>query len=509
MYEFWNWYDSESWYPLGRVVGGTVYPGIMFTGVVLKKIVDFLGMPLDIRLICVFTAPLFSMFQCISTYQFTVESTNRPAAGLFAALFMAVVPAILSRGVAGSYDNEAVAVWALMNTFYLWIKACNTGSILWSVACTLNYFYMVASWGGYSFIINMIPVFVLGTMFINRFNLRIYVAYSIFYTLGSVLSMLITFVNFQVIRSSEHLASHITFFAMNVFVAVNYIRSNMAEDQIKAVLNLAGIALFLGFFGLFLFLTASGTTRISGRVMALIDPSYAQDNQLVNSVAEHTPSVWSTYFENIHFLLFFAPVGLYYTLMSKMTYGKLFLAMYAVFTVYFSCAMNRLVIVFAPSICILAGIAVAKIVSSATKSIRYALTGSAAVPDTRRPAGRARRLLPVDVSVLLLLLVYAFLKSYIGHSTLMSQEQLSSPTFIISTGSVKDGDRYIFDDFRETYYWLRQNTPADSKVMAWWDYGYQISGMSNRTVIVDNNTWNNTHIATVAKALVSDEETGY
>lgn len=33
--------------------------------------------------------------------------------------------------------------------------------------------------------------------------------------------------------------------------------------------------------------------------------------------------------------------------------------------------------------------------------------------------------------------------------------------------------------------------------------------MSNRTVIVDNNTWNNTHIATVAKALISDEETGY
>ena len=42
--------------------------------------------------------------------------------------------------------------------------------------------------------------------------------------------------------------------------------------------------------------------------------------------------------------------------------------------------------------------------------------------------------------------------------------------------------------------------------MSWWDYGYQITGMSNRTVIVDNNTWNNTHIATVGKALVSPEK---
>lgn len=30
-----------------------------------------------------------------------------------------------------------------------------------------------------------------------------------------------------------------------------------------------------------------------------------------------------------------------------------------------------------------------------------------------------------------------------------------------------------------------------------WDYGYQSAAMGDRTVIVDNNTWNNTHIATV------------
>ena len=29
--EFWNWFDSESWYPLGRIIGGTLYPGLMLT----------------------------------------------------------------------------------------------------------------------------------------------------------------------------------------------------------------------------------------------------------------------------------------------------------------------------------------------------------------------------------------------------------------------------------------------------------------------------------------------
>ena len=39
------------------------------------------------------------------------------------------------------------------------------------------------------------------------------------------------------------------------------------------------------------------------------------------------------------------------------------------------------------------------------------------------------------------------------------------------------------------------------RVMSWWDYGYQIAGMGNRTTLVDNNTWNNSHIALVSFSL--------
>lgn len=36
-----------------------------------------------------------------------------------------------------------------------------------------------------------------------------------------------------------------------------------------------------------------------------------------------------------------------------------------------------------------------------------------------------------------------------------------------------------------------------------WDYGYQTTAMANRTIIVDNNTWNTSHIATVGRAMAS------
>lgn len=69
--------------------------------------------------------------------------------------------------------------------------------------------------------------------------------------------------------------------------------------------------------------------------------------------------------------------------------------------------------------------------------------------------------------------------------------------------------RQILDDFREAYYWLSQNTDNDARVMSWWDYGYQIAGMANRTTLVDNNTWNNSHIALVGKAMSSTEPKAY
>ena len=45
--------------------------------------------------------------------------------------------------------------------------------------------------------------------------------------------------------------------------------------------------------------------------------------------------------------------------------------------------------------------------------------------------------------------------------------------------------------------------------MSWWDYGYQIAAMANRTILVDNNTWNNSHIAQVGKAMSGTEEVAY
>jgi dolichyl-diphosphooligosaccharide--protein glycosyltransferase len=72
--------------------------------------------------------------------------------------------------------------------------------------------------------------------------------------------------------------------------------------------------------------------------------------------------------------------------------------------------------------------------------------------------------------------------------------------------NMRDGTTVLVDDYYAGYKWIDENTPKDARVMAWWDYGYQITGVANRTSIADGNTWNHEHIATLGYMLTSPEK---
>ena len=52
----------------------------------------------------------------------TPQEVHSSGAGLISAAFVAIVPSYISRSVAGSYDNEGVAIFALMFVFFFYVK---------------------------------------------------------------------------------------------------------------------------------------------------------------------------------------------------------------------------------------------------------------------------------------------------------------------------------------------------------------------------------------------------
>lgn len=76
-----------------------------------------------------------------------------------------------------------------------------------SIFATFFYWYMVAAWGGYVFIINMIPLHVFTLLIMGKYTTKMYISYCTFYIMGLILSMQIPFVNLAALISSEHFPS--------------------------------------------------------------------------------------------------------------------------------------------------------------------------------------------------------------------------------------------------------------------------------------------------------------
>ena len=499
-YRFWNWFDPTAWYPLGRAAGGTVFPGLMVTSGTLYNILHFFNIPVNIRDVCVMLAPIFSVLTVLAAYLFTSVMKD-DSAGLLAALFISIAPGYISRSVAGSYDNEAIAIFLLLFTFYLWVRAVRDGSMLFGTLTALFYFYMVAAWGGYVFITNMIPLHAFVLVLMGRFSERLYVAYSSFYAIGTLASMQIPFVGFQPVRTSEHMAALGVFGLLQLIALTELVRKYVTSQQFKMLVRTFVAVTALAAFAALVMLTYAGyIAPWTGRFYSLWDTAYAKKHiPIIASVSEHQPPAWSTYFLDLHCLVYLFPAGLFF-LFHHLRDEHIFVVIYAVMASYFSGVMVRLILTLTPCVCVCAALA--------TSALIDVYAGSPVGSEASRKNGRTVRTMPLEARMLVLGCVGIVLEMFILHSTLITSSAYSSPSVVLAS-QTPDGNQVIIDDFREAYYWLRENTPQDAKVMSWWDYGYQIAGFADRTTLVDNNTWNNTHIATVGKAMASSEERAY
>lgn len=495
----------------------------MVTSGVIYHILRFLSIPVDIRNICVLLAPGFSGLTALAMYLLTSEMSASPSAGLLAAAFMGITPGYISRSVAGSYDNEAIAIFLLVFTFYLWIKAVKIGSVMWGALAALFYGYMVSAWGGYVFITNLIPLHVFVLILMGRYSSRLYISYTTWYALGTLASMQVPFVGFLPIRSSDHMAALGVFGLLNLVGFVDYLRSQLPAKQFQTlVLALGGTVLVVGVSGLIALERFGIIAPWSGRFYSLYDTGYAKIHiPIIASVSEHQPTAWPNFYFDLNLLIWVFPAGVYMCFL-KLKDEHVFVVIYAVLASYFAGVMVRLMLTLTPVVCVAAALALSHVINTYTQiespsedsSATSSTNGSADSKVSKvAPTLRSTRdkLIGIYSNVskgVVTAMTTSFLLLFVAHCTWVTSNAYSSPSVVLAS-RLPDGSQHIIDDYREAYYWLRQNTPQDARIMSWWDYGYQIGGMADRPTLVDNNTWNNTHIATVGKAMSSREEVSY
>lgn len=556
---FFKWFDHSVWYPLGRPVGTTIYPGMQFAAVWIWQALHFLQQDMSLHDVCVFIPSWFGVVSTIFLGLLTYECTRCVDSSVCAMLVVAILPAHLMRSVAGGFDNECMAVSLMNSTFYFWCRSLRSdGSWPWAVLSALSYFCMVSTWGGYVFVVNVIACHAFCLM-LWRHSTKLHRSFSIFFMLGTGLAVwLIPVVGWTPLRSLEQLLPLLQFFALQVLELLAawqlrpLPRPQLRQRQWQALLAVTSLAVLLGAMMFQLGYFAPLSARVRGLFV-----KHRTGNPLVDSVAEHQATSPRAYWQFFHHICVLAPLGFLVTLF-QISEAKSFLLLYGAITYYFSAKMNRLILLLGPIAASLGGVglatairwalrqwmevadsgeAVAKGEASAAKakSRKSKDSKKAAVPEKEKsvekngPEAENWRDMLLEVyeelkvpfleayyeakwqrkssSVLILLMFVVCGMEFINYCWVVG-ERLSQASIILKRRT-EDGEVILIDDYRQAYWWLRDQTPQDARVMAWWDYGYQINGLSNRTTLADGNTWNHEHIALLGKCLTGPEKQSY
>src|SRR5688572_4290927 len=494
-----KWHDNMSWYPDGRDIPTTSQVGLHVTAAYLYKIFGGNSSVLDFTIIL----PVIVGSPTTIVVFALVRSLGGTTAGLFSALLIAFTPALIQRGNLGWFKSEPLGLFLALLALYLLISATKHRpniAVVKAIAGGLLLGLANASWGGIQYFSIPISLFFFAVTFLRN-DIKVPLIVAIVFTATTLfaaglsprpgLSFVFGLPGIALIGGTIFLiASSVVrkFSSSNTFLRNNWI-------------------LIGAFFAIAIGIVISGSFHGSSfRYLNAVNPFLSSQNPLVESVAEHFTPTLVEYFTDYSILLMFAGFG---ALMAfkRRNDMSIFALIIGITGVYVSATFARLLVFSSIGIILLAGIGLYEIT-------RIIMNYKATEPSHKRKrktevekTSQMDRPIKIVYAVIVVVLVSI---PVIDNGILYPQNSnwLSSADIPPSIANGGTGFRIKTNDWINALDWIAANTSSNSVVASWWDYGYWITTLANRTSLADNATINQTRIATIAKMFMDQTENG-
>jgi dolichyl-diphosphooligosaccharide---protein glycosyltransferase len=361
----------------------------------------------------------------------------------------------------------------------------------------------------------------------NTYNPSLLRSYALFYVVGTALATRVPPVGMAPFRSLEQLGALVVLLFLCGQALSEKQRQRVGVERFAK----HGVALLVrSYTAFFVVVVVAGFCAPDGFIKPLSIHAYRvfrniprTGNPLVDTALAEDASSLDVAWQLLHFPFFGWMIGVSVfltALIEQYTYAKSFLMLYGIVGLYFSTQTIRMIVMVAPAGCIFTAVVVQWCLSFAQAGLFW--------PEL--PPGEAKKEADATLSAeeqeaalkktkddwtaknskkfmlhMLPLMVVVFLVRISGFAEDISQmiSHFSSPGIVFRTPPESGWSVDMIDDYYKGFVWLRDNTPEDARVLGWFDYGYQITGIGNRTSLADGNTWNHEHIATIGKMLTS------
>ena len=508
--EYFQWHDTKSWYlPEGIDLSGGDYPDV--PAVPGRNVSATSQSMLHIT-----AAISYQIFGGNSTlYDFTilfpaiigsltvivifglVRLFAGTAAGLFASLFFAVSLPILLRGSLGWFKSEPLGIFYGILGLYLFLSGIKSENkkiayskiILGGITMT----FAMASWGGNQFFIIPIGLFILALPFVRKDHKFLLTSIPLF-----VGTFLLTAIMFE--RPGTGFVfglGGILIIIPTIFLIFCIFIQKISSDKNK-IRNSFILLISIILIGSFLITISEELEFLplpSFRYLNAINPFLTTSIALVDSVAEHaTTSIRESFFFH-SVLMIFASIGIWFILSRNKFENKLFMQndmkifvlIIGLTGVYVSSAFIRLEVFASISLIILSAIGLSILTKEIFK-INY--------------PGNKKYLFKIPF-IIIIVIIFMIPLSYPAQANWLNV--LDVPQTILNGGTSHPPS----NNWLETLEWIKLNTPENAIIASWWDYGYWITTLSERTTLVDNATISTWQIEKIAKIFLSNPDEGW
>jgi dolichyl-diphosphooligosaccharide--protein glycosyltransferase len=487
--EYFDWHDDMSWYPEGRNISATSQVMLHMTAAVTYQI---FGGDSSLYDFTILFPVIFGSLTVIVIFAL-VRVIGGTTAGLFAAILFSVSLPILLRGTIGWFKSEPLGIfYGILGLYFLLsgIKSENkkiaiSKLIVGGVVLGLG----LASWGGIQFFVIPIGMFILVLPFVRKDHEFLIWSIPIFVT-----AFLLTSLMFE--WQSAHFVFGLGGFSL--IVPTGFLVSCIIVQKISKIENKTRNGLIFLFMviiiGSFLIVINEEARFLplpSFRYLNAINPFLTTTIPLVDSVAEHATTTLAQSFFFHSILMIFAGLGIW-IILSKKSKTILnvrndmiaFSLIIGLTGIYVSSAFVRLEVFASISLIILSSIGLSILIKE--------------IFGNKNTFEKFRTEKIVKISFLGVILILLVIPLMYPNSNWINAAE--APPTILNGGSSYGVST---NDWTEPLEWIKNNTPEDSVIAAWWDYGYWITTMSDRTTLADNFTGNHTRIELIAKTLLS------
>ena len=492
--EYFEWNDDKSWYTKGgRDVSANSQVMLHSTAAVTYQIFGGNSSLYDFTIL--FPAVIGSLTVIIIFA--LVRLFAGTAAGLIASLLFAVSLPIVIRGSIGWFKSEPLGIFYGLLGLYLFLSAINSKNKKITISkiifggMTLG--FGMSSWGGDQFFIIPIGLFILALPFVRKDHK---------FLLWGVPLFVITFIlisslferpgpNFVYSLGGLSLLIPTIFLISSIFIQ----KISKSENKIRNCLFLLISIIIIGSFLLIINEESNVLPLPSFRYLNAMNPFLTTIDPLVDSVAEHATPTMAQSFLFHSILMIFSGLGIWFILSKKSFQSKIiikndmkiFVLIIGITGIYVSSSFIRLEVFASISLIILASIALS-VLSKEIFKINL--------------SSKRSYILKISYVVLIFTL---FIIPLVFPANANWISGVDTPPTIL-TGATNHPPS---NDWLEALEWIKLNTPENSVIASWWDYGYWIQTLSERATLSDNSTIHTSVIQEIARMFLSTPDDGW